>query len=406
MTTSPKIRDKVSISAGNKNRSLKDILAPMGAGVEVLKVEAINAPMHNTKATIRIDNSKITAVAGEYLPTERYSTRVIFYNRIDIATILPETITAPLTNLAAVLEELNSKHQCDFTEDDLELVNNNLVAKPNSLGYYGIIESAGVDHVYLSVDDVERIVINDVEWLVSEDPLGRTGETYLKDMGLLLIDSQDSLGCFRLKRLQNTTSETFNVVLHGVADSLMGSFEVLTPQLNQTVVAEGDARDEWVLTEAFKKVSFTVGPNTTFNEQELLHLKDSHLLGSDSIIILALRDRGTVDCTFSFYVNDSLILSSKADTDELLNMISEALNTYFTSEGYPIDTLVVMTEPRDISFKYFTSLKAPIIVRIEAAYNGYPSTYMDSIFSNRVWEIKDNVKVVSFILYDPIDVNF
>ena len=78
MTTSPKIRDKVSISAGNKNRSLKDILAPMGAGVEVLKVEAINAPMHNTKATIRIDNSKITAVAGEYLPTERYSTRVIF----------------------------------------------------------------------------------------------------------------------------------------------------------------------------------------------------------------------------------------------------------------------------------------------------------------------------------------
>ena len=105
MATLPKIRDKVSISSGNKNRSLKDILAPMGAGVEVLKVEAINAPMHNTKATIRIDNSKITAVAGEYLPTERYSTRVIFYNRIDIATILPETITAPLTNLAAVLEE-------------------------------------------------------------------------------------------------------------------------------------------------------------------------------------------------------------------------------------------------------------------------------------------------------------
>ena len=136
MTTSPKIRDKVSISAGNKNRSLKDILAPMGAGVEVLKVEAINAPMHNTKATIRIDNSKITAVAGEYLPTERYSTRVIFYNRIDIATILPETITAPLTNLAAVLEELNSKHQCDFTEDDIEATTCGIKAKETSLGYY------------------------------------------------------------------------------------------------------------------------------------------------------------------------------------------------------------------------------------------------------------------------------
>lgn len=142
MTTSPKIRDKVSISAGNKNRSLKDILAPMGAGVEVLKVEAINAPMHNTKATIRIDNSKITAVAGEYLPTERYSTRVIFYNRIDIATILPETITAPLTNLAAVLEELNSKHQCDFTEDDIEATTCGIKAKETSLGYYS--SGAGV----------------------------------------------------------------------------------------------------------------------------------------------------------------------------------------------------------------------------------------------------------------------
>lgn len=136
MTTSPKIRDKVSISAGNKNRSLKDILAPMGAGVEVLKVEAINAPMHNTKATIRIDNSKITAVAGEYLPTERYSIRVIFYNRIDIATILPENIDAPLNNLSVVLKELNSVHQCDFTEDDIEILNNTIRAKETSLGYY------------------------------------------------------------------------------------------------------------------------------------------------------------------------------------------------------------------------------------------------------------------------------
>lgn len=155
MTTSPKIRDKVSISAGNKNRSLKDILAPMGAGVEVLKVEAINAPMHNTKATIRIDNSKITAVAGEYLPTERYSTRVIFYNRIDIATILPETITAPLTNLAAVLEELNSKHQCDFTEDDIEMVGSTIKAKETSLGYYNsgtdVINTVPTDTVSFGV---------------------------------------------------------------------------------------------------------------------------------------------------------------------------------------------------------------------------------------------------------------
>lgn len=404
MATMPQLRKKISLSAGNKNKALRDILTPTGIGSYVESVETVIGQLHNTKAVIMVDQWVNGTQSS--LNSDRFIKRSILYNRVDINTMVPETVGVPRGDINTIIKTLNTKYQCDFTIDDLEIVNRNLVAKPNSLGYYGVIESAGVDHVYLSVDDVERIVINDVEWLVSEDPLGRMGETYLKDMGLLLIDSQDSLGCFRLKRLQNTTSETFNVVLHGVADSLMGSFEVLTPQLNQTVVAEGDARDEWVLTEAFKKVSFTVGPNTTFNEQELLHLKDSHLVGSDSIIILALRDRGTVDCTFSFYVNDSLILSSKADTDELLNMISEALNTYFTSEGYPIDTLVVMTEPRDISFEYNAGLKGPIIIRIEAAYNGYPSTYMDSIFSNRVWEIKDNVKVVSFILYDPIDVNF
>ena len=398
----PSLRNRISLSPGNRNSSLKSMLSPTGEALEVLSVEAIDAPLHNTKITVSVSyKNKLDEGSNDVK-----GRRAILYNRLNLNQVIPEDAVLDLTDIVKTIKLLNTKYQCDFTEDDLELINNNLVAKPNSLGYYGVIESAGVDHVYLSVDDVERIVINDVEWLVSEDPLGRMGETYLKDMGLLLIDSQDSLGCFRLKRLQNTTSETFNVVLHGVADGLMGSFEVLTPQLNQTVVAEGDARDQWLQTEAFKKVSFTVGPNTTFNEQELLHLKDSHLVGSDSIIILALRDRGTVDCTFSFYVNDSLILSSKADTDELLNMISEALNTYFTSEGYPIDTLVVMTEPRDISFEYNAGLKGPIIIRIEAAYNGYPSTYMDSIFSNRVWEIKDNVKVVSFILYDPIDVNF
>lgn len=141
MATLPKIRDKVSISSGNKNRSLKDILAPMGAGVEVLKVEAITAPMHNTKATIRVDNSKVYVAEGENQPTEPFTIRAILYNRIDIATILPETISAPMGDLAAVLKELNSEHQCDFTEDDIEVVGNTIKAKATSLGYY----SSGTD---------------------------------------------------------------------------------------------------------------------------------------------------------------------------------------------------------------------------------------------------------------------
>ena len=146
MATLPKIRNKVSISSGNKNRSLKDILAPMGAGVEVLKVEAITAPMHNTKATIRVDNSKVYVAEGENQPTEPFTTRAILYNRIDIATVLPETISASMSDLAAVLKELNSKHHCDFTEDDIEIVGGVLKAKVNSLGYYssGVVEVIGI----------------------------------------------------------------------------------------------------------------------------------------------------------------------------------------------------------------------------------------------------------------------
>lgn len=159
MVTLPQIRKKVSLSS-DSNRSLKDILAPMGAGVEVLSVEPFSSPLHNTKAIVKIDNSKVMLSEGGYQPTEPFTTRAIHYNRIDLATILPEKITAPLSNLPAVIKELNSKHRCDFTLDDLEVGSCGLQAKPTSLGYYSgntpVIATVPLDTIEFAAKTLTR----------------------------------------------------------------------------------------------------------------------------------------------------------------------------------------------------------------------------------------------------------
>ena len=48
----PKFRKKISLSAGMKNKGLRDILTPTHGGVRIESVEAIKAPLHNTKIVI------------------------------------------------------------------------------------------------------------------------------------------------------------------------------------------------------------------------------------------------------------------------------------------------------------------------------------------------------------------
>ena len=129
--TLPKFRNKISLSA-NGNGALKDILTPTAIGVEVESVEGINAPLHNTKVVIRTDLRKAGQIVTE---SERYSRRVITYNRTDINTVLPEGYTPSSTVIATEVEKLNSLHSCDFTEDDILIEGGKIVANPNSLGY-------------------------------------------------------------------------------------------------------------------------------------------------------------------------------------------------------------------------------------------------------------------------------
>lgn len=137
----PKIRPKVSISSDGKNKSLKDILNPMGLGAEVLSVEAIKAPLHNTKAIIKIKD-KDQFEFDEGLKDPRFQLRAVLYNRIDINKIIPEGVVFENNELPAIINTLNTKYSCDFTEDDLELVDRILTAKPTSLGYVGALDNA------------------------------------------------------------------------------------------------------------------------------------------------------------------------------------------------------------------------------------------------------------------------
>ena len=120
----PLLRKKLkTISAGNK--PLQDIFKSCKESEEVISVEKHTGGIHNTKVTLLLKN-------GE--------TRVQFYNRLDLSEIM-NGVTIDASNLAQVIDELNLKG-FDFTEDDLELVNRILTAKPTSLGYVGALGNA------------------------------------------------------------------------------------------------------------------------------------------------------------------------------------------------------------------------------------------------------------------------
>ena len=156
MTTSPKIRNKISISADGKNKSLKDILGPMGLGTRILSVEAVNTPLYNTKATIRIkSNGEKKITLDDSISRDSDELRVILYNRIDISKIIPEGVVFENNQLPTIINTLNTKYYCDFTEDDLEIIENKLQAKATSLGYIGQY-SLGED---VDPDPVEDITI-------------------------------------------------------------------------------------------------------------------------------------------------------------------------------------------------------------------------------------------------------
>ena len=112
----PLLRTKLNgVSA--RNKSLQDILQTSKQGERVLSVEQYQSGQHNTKITLEMPDKE---------------KRVHFYNRLDLAIILPENLELKST-LTETINALNLAGY-DFTSDDLELVDGTLRAKATSLG--------------------------------------------------------------------------------------------------------------------------------------------------------------------------------------------------------------------------------------------------------------------------------
>lgn len=120
----PQLR-KVLKSVSTKNKALQEILRSSKEAVEVVSVEKQTGGVHNTKTTLKmLDNKQ----------------RVQFYNRIDIASFIDPEFNIPTNDIQNTIDTLNTMQDCDFNEDDLEIVDGWLKAKDISLGYIGKIK--------------------------------------------------------------------------------------------------------------------------------------------------------------------------------------------------------------------------------------------------------------------------
>lgn len=120
----PLLRKKLK-SVSSRNQSLQDILETCNRARRVISVEYHPTGIHNSKLIIE-------------LPDGRH--RVHFYSRLNLATLL-EGVELTSTAIGDVISELNLLGY-DFTEDDLEIVDRILTAKPTSLGYVGALGNA------------------------------------------------------------------------------------------------------------------------------------------------------------------------------------------------------------------------------------------------------------------------
>ena len=115
----PSIRTRLN-NPGNTSEAFRRLLNLTYPGVQVESITVVENGIHNTKLILALpDGVK----------------RVVFYNRTDIATML----RSDMINGREINEIINNLKLkgFDFTEDDLEIVDDKLSAKPTSLGYIG-----------------------------------------------------------------------------------------------------------------------------------------------------------------------------------------------------------------------------------------------------------------------------
>lgn len=121
-----------------RNEGLQRVLRTCAGAVDVISVEKHTGGIHNTKVIFLMAD-------GEH--------RIQFYDRVDIKRAVPTNFISS-GQVAEDILTLNSAFDCDFTEDDLILVDGKYKAKPESLGYHNVEDVPGGTPTTLPGDSI------------------------------------------------------------------------------------------------------------------------------------------------------------------------------------------------------------------------------------------------------------
>lgn len=225
----PSLRNRISISTGNRNSSLKSILSPTGEALEVLSVETIDAPLHNTKITVSVGyKNKLDEGSNDVK-----GQRAILYNRLNLNQVIPENAVLDLTDIVKTIKLLNTKYQCDFTTDDLELVDGVLKAKATSLGYYGTYGTLVLSPTIASYDGFYQSI-------TAFGPVGKTAVTK-SSSGTIIgsgVTAENGEVTYRISEDGLMYDEIISTTVDGFlpkTDTLVTSLHVATDEYNEEI---------------------------------------------------------------------------------------------------------------------------------------------------------------------------
>ena len=131
----PSIRTRLN-NPGNTSEAFRRLLNLTYPGVQIESITVVENGIHNTKLILALPDSV---------------KRVVFYNRTDIATMLRSDMING-REINGIINNLKLEG-FDFTEDDLEIVDDELSAKPTSLGYIGNLPiTSNINDVILTLE--------------------------------------------------------------------------------------------------------------------------------------------------------------------------------------------------------------------------------------------------------------
>lgn len=131
----PSIRTRLN-NPGKTSEALRLLLNLTYPGVQIESITVVENGIHNTKLILVLPNGV---------------ERVVFYNRTDIATMLRSEMIKD-QEIDKIINNLKLEG-FDFTEDDLEIVDDKLSAKPTSLGYIGSLPiTSNINDVILTLE--------------------------------------------------------------------------------------------------------------------------------------------------------------------------------------------------------------------------------------------------------------